>query len=120
MARGPRAVVGLILTGFGVIVPVAFILWHAHVRWVVVDKSVSLVPGKVEVEFNTNFEGHYVSGIKVRRNLKFGTLQCLLGEKDYIPQSQCKDLPAVLKFNWELSKNGHIVLQGTSDQKLSG
>jgi hypothetical protein len=53
----PRVVIGLMLIAVGVLVPLVFILWYSHVRWVLVDKSVPLVPGRVEVEFSPNFEG---------------------------------------------------------------
>jgi len=115
-----RVAIGLILTAVGVFVPLVFILWYSHVRWVRVDKSVPLVPGRVEVEFSPNFEGSYVSSIRVQRKLPFETLQCLLGEKNYIPLSQCKDVPAVLQFKWQLNTNGHVAQQGTSDKQLLG
>jgi hypothetical protein len=108
------------LTAVGVLVPLVFILWYSHVRWVLVDKSVLLVPGHVMVAFTPNFAGHYVSGIRVQRKLQFETLQCLLGEKNYIPASQCKEVPAVLQFKWQLSTDGRIVQQGTSDKQLLG
>jgi hypothetical protein len=116
----PRVVIGLMLIAVGVLVPLVFILWYSHVRWVLVDKSVPLVPGRVEVEFSPNFEGSYVSGIRVQRKLPFETLQCLLGEKNHIPLFQCKDLPAVLQFKWQLKTDGHVVQQGTSDKQLLG
>lgn len=118
--RSPRAVIGLVLTVVGVLVAAAVFVWYFHVRWVLVDRPVALVPGQVEVEFTPNFGGHYVAGINVQRKLQFETLQCLLGEKNYIPASQCKDVPAVLQFSWQLSTNGHLVQQGTSDKQLLG
>jgi hypothetical protein len=46
----PRVVIGLMLIAVGVLVPLVFILWYSHVRWVLVDKSVPLV-------ISPNFEG---------------------------------------------------------------
>src|SRR5437588_12353756 len=116
ISLSPRVVIGLMLTAVGVLVPLAFTFWYFHFHWVLVDKTVSLVPGQVEVEFIPNFEGHYVSGIKVQRKLPFETLQRLLGEKNYIPASQCKAVPAALQFKWQLSTDGHAVQQGASDK----
>ena len=118
--RSSRAVFGLLLAAVGVLVPLAFIVWYSHVHWVLVDNPLRLVPGHVEVEFTPNFEGHYAAGINVQRRLPFETLQCLLGEKNYVPASQCKDLPAVLQFKWRLNADGRVVEQGTSDQNFHG
>jgi hypothetical protein len=116
----PKGVIGRILISVGVSVPVVFFLWYFHVRWSLVDKPVPLVPGHIEVEFTPNFEGHYVSGIRTQRRLPFETLQCLLGEKDYIPASQCNDIPSVLHFKWQLRTDGHVVQEGTSEKQLLG
>jgi hypothetical protein len=116
----PKQVIGRILISVGVIVPVAFFLWYFHVRWSLVDKSVPLVLGHIEVEFTPHFEGHYVSGIRVQRKLPFEILQCLLGEKNYIPASQCNNIPLVLQFKWHLSTDGRVVQEGTSEKQLLG
>ena len=41
-------------------------------------------------------------------------------EKNYVPASQCRDLPAVLQFKWQLNADGQVVQRGTSDQYLHG
>jgi hypothetical protein len=112
--------IGLVLISVGVIPLIAFFLWFIQIRWSLIDKPISLVPGRVEVEFTPNFAGHYVSGIRVQRRLPFETLQCLLGEKDYIPTSQCNHIPSVLRFTWELNVDGHVVQEGTSEKQLAG
>ncbi len=113
-----KHVIGPLLISVGVIVPVVFFLSYIHVRWSLVEKAVPLVPGHVEVEFTPNFGGHYVSGIRVQRKLPFETLQCLLGEKNYIPASQCNEIPSVLQFKWQLNTDGHMVQEGTSEKQL--
>jgi hypothetical protein len=118
--RSPKKVIGRILISVGLILPIAFALWYFHIRWNLVDKSVQLMPGHVEVEFTPNFEGHYVSGIKVQRKLPFETLQCLLGEKNYIPPSQCTNIPSVLQFKWRLNTDGRVAQEGTSENPLLG
>jgi hypothetical protein len=115
-----RAILGLALTAVGVLVPLTFTLWYFHIHWTLVDELVVPVSGHVEVEFTPNFKGRYVSGIRVQRTLAFENLQCLLGEKNYIPESQCKDQPSVLQFKWQLKSMGHLVQAGTSDKQLSG
>jgi hypothetical protein len=97
-----------------------FLVWYAHVHWTVVNKPVSLTPGAVKVEFAPNFTGHYVAGIRVQRTLPFETLQCLLGEKDYIPAGQCKEIPPALQFDWQLLTDGNVVAKGTSNRSIGG
>jgi hypothetical protein len=119
LLNSPKAIFGLVLITVGVLVPLVYTLWYVNIHWILVDQAVGFVPSHVQVEFTPNFEGHYDGGIRFQRKIPFEKLQCLLGEQNYLAESQCKDLPAALHFTWQLKSSGRVVKAGTS-AKMAG
>jgi hypothetical protein len=112
--------IGLTIIGAGLLPIIVFSIWSTTLNVVPIEKPISLSVGHVRQSFTLNFTARYTMNIEVERKLPYETLRCLLGVHDYSPEGQCRNIPAVLRFEWTLAQDGKIVQAGSSASDIGG
>jgi len=113
----PRAAkFGLVVTAVGVLIFLGVAIWMKTARTTVADFPVPMHPGTISQDFTVDYDAIYTMSVQVDRNIPATTASCLLGgHKPEVDMAMaCKNTPALLKFSWELSRDGQAGGTGTS------
>jgi hypothetical protein len=99
---------GLATAVLGVVAPLGLFVWST-MAYRSVHQPILLVPGRVQQDFNVNFNATYVIGIEAERKLPSPTLDRLLGVADFEPKGSCSYTPSVLSVSWILKSDGTLI-----------
>jgi hypothetical protein len=122
MKLTPSRKAGLVVIAVGLLAPIAFFAWSSTIRRSIVDLPLPLHPGVVRQDFSVDYDGHYIVGIEMDKNISRQTTECLFGAKEMGSEvaTDCGDTPAVLNFSWQLIQDDQIVWTSTSAKMGSG
>jgi hypothetical protein len=109
--------IGLVLIGFGLLIFLGYAIWAKSIRTTVLDIPVPMKAEAVSQDFSVDYDALYTMWIKFDRSISPHEAHCLLGAQnsELNTELDCKDFEPLLKFSWELSRNGESGATGLSN-----
>jgi hypothetical protein len=100
---------GLVLTGLGLLIFVGVAIWLKSIRTTVADIPMPMRAAALQKDFTVDHDAIYTMWVQSDRNIPLTTVKCLLGARKSeldAKELDCTNTPPLLKFSWELSRDG--------------
>ena len=107
---------GIVVAVVGVVLFIGTAVWLKSIRTTVADIAISQTPATITKDFTVDYDALYTLSIRLDPSVSQDTATCLLGgEKSPLHAGvDCKDIPPLLGFTWQLSRDGKVIGTGTS------
>src|SRR5258708_1031119 len=107
---------GLVLIALGLLIFVGFAVWAKSIRTTVVDIPVPMRAEAVSRDFVVDYDALYTMWVRFDRSIPLDTARCLLGgqKSELDGDLDCKNTAPLLKFFWQLSRDGKNGAEGAS------
>ena len=108
---------GLVLLGLGLLVFLIVAIWLKTIKTTVVEIPMPMLAEATTTNFTVDRDGDYDVSVRFAPNLPQTTAECLLGGR--VPgeaEPDCGNTAPVLKFSWELSRDGQSGGTGSSHE----
>lgn len=105
---------GLVFVGLGMASFAGTAIWLKTARTTVADFPIPIHPGTVKEEFIADYDARYVMSVRFDSNISQTRAVCFLGGQELDQSLDCKDSPPLLKFSWQIFRDGQLGTTGTS------
>jgi hypothetical protein len=107
---------GLVLIVLGLLIFVGFAVWAKSIRTTVMDIPVPMRAEAVSRDFAVDYDAIYTMWVRFDRGIPLDAARCLLGaqKSELHADLNCKNTLPLLKFSWELSRDGKNGAEGSS------
>jgi hypothetical protein len=110
------ATAGLVLAGVGLLIFLSFAVWLESIRTTVVDIPMPMRAEATSKDFTVDYDALYTVWVGFDRSVLPGAAKCLLGGRTlgFNAELECKNTAPLLKFAWELRRDGQSGGTGSS------
>jgi hypothetical protein len=107
---------GLLLIVLGLLIFVGFAVWAKSIRTTVMDIPVPMRAEAVSRDFAVDYDAIYTMWVRFDRGIPLDAARCVLGaqKSELHADLDCKNTLPLLKFSWELSRDGKNGAEGSS------